>query len=72
MAAKGSKSAMPTAAVYSRFTELPPEVIEAIQPTPRRLRSTAVSSIVLPLGPPVRRASSRKPTALSKVQAAML
>ena len=49
-----SKSAMPTAAVYSRFTETPPEVIEAIHPTPRRLRSTAVSSIVLPLGPPVR------------------
>ena len=49
-----SKSEMPTAAVYSRFTETPPEVIEAIHPTPRRLRSTAVSSIVLPLGPPVR------------------
>ena len=49
-----SKSAMPTAAVYSRFTETPPEVIEAIHPMPRRLRSTAVSSIVLPLGPPVR------------------
>ena len=49
-----SKSAMPTAAVYSRFTETLPEVIEAIHPTPRRLRSTAVSSIVLPLGPPVR------------------
>ena len=44
-----------TAAVHSRFTEPPPEVIEAIHPTPRRLRSTAVSSIVLPLGPPVRR-----------------
>ena len=53
MAAKGSKSAMPTAAVHGRFTEPPPEVIEAIHPTPRRLRSTAVSSIVLPLGPPV-------------------
>ena len=46
-------SGMNTAAVHSRFTEPPPEVIEAIYPTPRRLRSTAVSSIVLPLGPPV-------------------
>src|SRR6516164_9532757 len=53
-------SGMNTAAVHSRFTEPPPEVIEAIYPTPRRLRSTAVSSIVLPLGPPARRRKSAR------------